>query len=305
MDTIFLEPEQEALLDMLVQAHERLPRSERQDFKYSRAYIRNGAISRTQMEQAITAGGVVGGYKGGPFITRVEDIPWNLDHDMVFHNGLSGGGVDIIENDLDILRLQGLIHFKNDEFFFITLQGIAFHRKSKSNSNSSSSAPTPQASPPDIPNSGNRLLSFDSNDLREANINVSSDMAGNDLYKDNTINISVGPPYHIDNQETPFADLTPHQRKLIVTLAEKMKTDLYIEEFRGVRLVQRGWVLYLSNLSSQRREQVEGFSASDLRVLSEEGYISLVFTDSVHCEGALKQKAYRHYHLWKSQQSPP
>src|SRR6185436_497660 len=116
LNNISLEPEQKLLLDDLVKAHDSLPRDKRQEFKYSPAFTRKGSRPRAFLEKAIDDGGSVSMF--GELIRKKEELPWNLDHDMIFHPGLPNGSIDTLQNDVDILKLYDLIHFKDESLFF-------------------------------------------------------------------------------------------------------------------------------------------------------------------------------------------
>src|SRR2546423_15146900 len=105
MDKLFLELEQEELLAKLIQAHERLSRSERRDFEYTPAYIRKGSHPRSFWEESIDSR--TGVIHNGQVFTKKESIPWNLDHDTISHPGFPGGTIDTTQSDIDFLSEQG------------------------------------------------------------------------------------------------------------------------------------------------------------------------------------------------------
>jgi hypothetical protein len=129
-DQILLEPEQGELFVTLVEAQQQLPRNEQQDFKFSPALTRSqGARPRADLEKAIDSGSSV--MFQGKIISKKEDIPWNLDHDMLFHPGLPNGHIDTFQSDIDALTLYDLIRFRDKEKFFLTPTGLAYYRQSK------------------------------------------------------------------------------------------------------------------------------------------------------------------------------
>ena len=126
-DRMLVEPEQRELLGKLVRAHESLPRSERKDFRFSPAYVRAGARPRFFWEESIKSGS--GMLWEGHIVTKKEDIPRNLDRDMVFHPALPNGGLETTQSDVDFLSEAELIRFRNDnQFFYITPVGFEFNR---------------------------------------------------------------------------------------------------------------------------------------------------------------------------------
>jgi hypothetical protein len=130
IDRITLEPEQKTLLDDLIKAHDSLPRNKRQEFKYSPAFTRKGARPRAFLEKAIDEGGSVSMF--GELIKTKDELPRNLDHDMIFHPGLPNGSIDTFQNDIDVLKLNDLIHFKDESLFVITPTGFSYYRSSNS-----------------------------------------------------------------------------------------------------------------------------------------------------------------------------
>jgi len=129
LEDILLEPEQQSLLKSLVAAHNSLQREQRQDFQFSPAYIRSGSRPRAYWEESIDKGTTV--LHKGITYSRKEEIPWNLDHDLVFHPGLPQGSIDTVQSDVDALNLNDLIHFKGKDLFLITPKGFAYSRQSE------------------------------------------------------------------------------------------------------------------------------------------------------------------------------
>jgi serine/threonine protein kinase len=121
-----LDGEQEELFRKLVEAQQSLPKYERQDFMYSPAYTRVfGARKREEWEKAIDEGGSV--LFQNQVISKKEDIPWNLDHDIIMHPGLPDGRIDTTQSDIDTLTIYNLIHFRDQTSFFIHPDGMAYY----------------------------------------------------------------------------------------------------------------------------------------------------------------------------------
>lgn len=129
-DHVRLDPEQEELFRKLVEAQQSLPKHEREDFTYSPAYTRAaGARKREELERAIDEGGSVR-FKD-QLVSKKEDIPWNLDHDLIVHPGLPGGRTETTQDDIDALTTYDLIRFRDQTKFFIHPDGLAYYRQSK------------------------------------------------------------------------------------------------------------------------------------------------------------------------------
>lgn len=120
----WLEDEQRELLSLLVRAHKTLIRAERQDFVLEPSLVRTqGVISRERVREALQ-NGVVG--HGSQPIRREDDLPANWDQDLVYHKGLDSGVMPLLIGDLDALRLQNLLNFRDQTHFFITPDGLRY-----------------------------------------------------------------------------------------------------------------------------------------------------------------------------------
>lgn len=124
MEPAYLESEQKDLLVALAEAHQAVPRNQRQDFIFHLAMIHNGAHPREKLHEFIDQGQSV--LIGGTAVMCKEDIPKELDQDFVTHPGFPQGSLDTHRNDVDALKLQSLIYFRDDTKFFISPQGLAY-----------------------------------------------------------------------------------------------------------------------------------------------------------------------------------
>src|SRR3982751_4826477 len=117
-ENIFLEPEQIDLFTILTEAQKKLPRQEQQDFVFNLAWTkRTSAIPRSEVFKIIERGESVS-FEGRLF-TRKEDVPREYDSDITSHPGLQNGTIDSPQVDIDALKLQGLIHFRDQIHFNI------------------------------------------------------------------------------------------------------------------------------------------------------------------------------------------
>ena len=133
-EDILLDPEQEKLLHTLHLAHHSFARERRQDFIYKSAITNTpGTISRAVAEERIREGGAIG-FRGS-LIQRLEELPKNWDTNLIVHPGLPDQQqMDVYQSDIDFLKLQNLISFRDDERFFITPWGEIYCSKMKERS---------------------------------------------------------------------------------------------------------------------------------------------------------------------------
>jgi len=129
-DATKLEPEQEQLLATLCEAHQSIAKGERCDFRYAPSLVRvSGHQPREVWIDAIRRGQSM--LFKGRMISKMEDIPRELDHDVIFHPGLPEDSLDTYQEDIDALSLRDLIRFRGPDYFFITPLGFDYHRRTR------------------------------------------------------------------------------------------------------------------------------------------------------------------------------
>lgn len=127
MTDLQLTPAQDVLLAKLIEAKENPLQSVMPDFEYSPAYIRcKGTLPRDQWEKIINEGQSV--LFKDKTIQKIEDIPLNLDHDLVFHPSLPKEGLIVAQENIDALIHHKLIQFRDKTCFFITSEGSQIHK---------------------------------------------------------------------------------------------------------------------------------------------------------------------------------
>lgn len=123
---LWLDEEQNDLLWTLVRAQEAVERATRSDFVYNPSIVRTkGAIPLSKVREFIEAQTSSVTFEGRIF-SSMDDVPPNWEQDLVFHQGLGGGVLAVLTLDIDALRLQGLIHFRDDTHFFVTPRGLHY-----------------------------------------------------------------------------------------------------------------------------------------------------------------------------------
>jgi predicted acylesterase/phospholipase RssA len=111
--------DEKMLLAKLIEAADKFPSP---DFSYNPASTANGASPRTQLIETIKSDHSV--IYRGKSITKEEDIPRNLDHDLIFHPGLPQEGLETFQRYIDALVCQEFIRFRDNRHdFFITPSG--------------------------------------------------------------------------------------------------------------------------------------------------------------------------------------
>jgi nucleoside phosphorylase len=113
-----LESETAELLRILITADKKLPRNDRGNFQFVECWTRKyGAMSRADAEKVLESGslGLPGGHGN---INSTAEIPPEYDRDLVRHNGLERGYLEVSKVDIDALRDHGLIHFGADNQLF-------------------------------------------------------------------------------------------------------------------------------------------------------------------------------------------
>ena len=114
----YLEEEQKELLKTLVLAHLSVERMKRKDFVLVTSEVRvQHAVTRARLRildnQSRSAG-------HAPLVKAEMTGESNWDNDLLHHEGLEGGVLTVLIGDLDALRLQDLISFRDDTHFFVT-----------------------------------------------------------------------------------------------------------------------------------------------------------------------------------------
>lgn len=123
-----LAPEQEELLATLCEAHWSLAKSDRCDFRYAPSLVRvSGVQPRAVWVDAIMRGRPM--LFKGRAISKMEDIPRELDRDVIYHHGLPQGRLDTYQEDIDALTLRDFIRFRGPDYFFITPLGFDYLRE--------------------------------------------------------------------------------------------------------------------------------------------------------------------------------
>ena len=72
-----------------------------------------------------------------------------------------------------------------------------------------------------------------------------------------------------------FHDLTDNQRRLVITLVERLESGSYRAEVTAIHLSE-GWRLLLRGVDGAASDLTDGFGETDLLALSSEGYITLI-----------------------------
>jgi nucleoside phosphorylase len=113
-----MEPETLRLLYALLAADEKLPRHDRGNFLYVERWTRKyNVMPRARAEEVLKTGSL-GLPEGREPIDSIAEIPPEYDRDLVRHEGLEHGYIEIASIDLDALRIFEFIEFKEDRQHF-------------------------------------------------------------------------------------------------------------------------------------------------------------------------------------------
>lgn len=121
---VLLEPEQEELLEKLVDAHLNVAREERREFSFlPAATLVKGARPMAEVEKVFERKESL--MFEGKVYTRKEDLPKHYDRNIVSHPGLPGGSVETASGDVEAMLSQDLLRFRTPNSFSITNKALA------------------------------------------------------------------------------------------------------------------------------------------------------------------------------------